>query len=81
MTTYQGIAGGPRDPATPGPYCLTRCLCGDCPQYAQQDHDREALRQIEYAQRRRRNGWRRHHSPDPDRTARPDTDDQEAATQ
>lgn len=25
MSAYQGEPGGPRDPATPGPYCLTRC--------------------------------------------------------
>lgn len=36
MNSYQGEAGGPRDPATPGGYCLTRCLCGQCPQYAKQ---------------------------------------------
>lgn len=33
MSAYQGPPGGPRDPATPGGYCLTLCYCGGCPQY------------------------------------------------
>ncbi len=36
MSAYRGTPNGPRDPATPGGYCLARCLCGTCPQYREQ---------------------------------------------
>lgn len=32
-SAYAGKPGGPRDPATPGGYCLARCYCRECPQY------------------------------------------------
>lgn len=36
VTTYLGVPGGPRDPASEGGYCLAICLCGACPQYPAQ---------------------------------------------
>lgn len=58
MTTsaYRGVPGGPSDPATPGPYCLARCLCGTCPQYAAQRAAVQQLREWEYAARIRKDG-------------------------
>lgn len=35
MSGYLGAPGGPRDPATPGGYCLAVCRCGTCPQHAE----------------------------------------------
>lgn len=58
MSTYRGTPGGPSDPATPGPYCLARCYCGTCPQYARQQRDVEVLRQAEYEGRDRKEGER-----------------------
>lgn len=55
---YQGTPGGPRDPATPGPYCLARCLCGTCPQYAEQQRQVQLLREQEYQARLRVEGER-----------------------
>lgn len=51
MSGYQGVAGGPSDPATPGGYCLARCLCGTCPQYPAQRAAVELLREQEYGRR------------------------------
>lgn len=48
MTGYQGQPGGPSDPATPGPYCLARCLCTTCPQYPRQRAAAQRLREQEY---------------------------------
>jgi len=56
VSAYQGVPGGPSDPATPGGYCLARCLCGSCPQYAAQRAAVELLREQEYAARDRREG-------------------------
>jgi hypothetical protein len=64
MNAYQGAAGAPRDPATPGGYCLARCLCGTCPQYAEQQRQVQQLREQEYEQRLRKEferAARRHH--------------------
>jgi hypothetical protein len=58
VSAYQGPPGGPRDPATPGGYCLARCYCGGCPQYAQQQEQIELLRRTEYERRVRREGER-----------------------
>lgn len=55
---YQGAAGGPRDPATPGPYCLAICRCGTCPQYRGQQAQLSVLREQEYQQRVRVEGER-----------------------
>lgn len=55
---YQGAPGGRRDPATSGGYCLARCLCGTCPQYAEQAARLEQLRRQEYEQRLRAEGDR-----------------------
>lgn len=55
---YQGEPDGPRDPATPGGYCLARCLCGTCPQYAEQTAAVERLRAAEYERRLRDEGER-----------------------
>lgn len=49
--SYQGTPGGPSDPKTPGSYCLTRCYCGTCPQYAEQQQRVETQRQQEIAVR------------------------------
>lgn len=49
MSAYRGEPGGPSDPATPGGYCLARCYCGTCPQYAAQRRAVEALRAQEVA--------------------------------
>lgn len=46
-SSYQGGTAGPRDPATPGGYCLTRCYCGECPQYARQHAEAERRREQE----------------------------------
>jgi Spy/CpxP family protein refolding chaperone len=54
MTGYLGAAGGPRDPATPGGYCLSRCLCGTCPQYDEQQRQVQQLREQEYRERIRK---------------------------
>lgn len=48
---YRGEPGAPRDPATPGGYCLARCLCGRCPQHAAQVAATDALRRAEYERR------------------------------
>ena len=58
ITGYQGVPGGPRDPATPGGYCLARCLCGTCPQYVRQAEQAEVLREQEYQKRLRWEGER-----------------------
>lgn len=58
MSGYQGTPGGPRDPNTPGGYCLARCLCGGCPQYAEQREQIEVLREQEYQKRLRIEGQR-----------------------
>lgn len=58
MNGYQGTPGGPRDPGTQGGYCLTRCLCGTCPQYAEQQHQIALLREGEYQKRLRLEGER-----------------------
>lgn len=58
MSAYQGEPGGPSDPATPGGYCLTRCLCGTCPQYPAQAAAAQLLREQEYAARDRKQGER-----------------------
>jgi hypothetical protein len=65
MSGYQGTPGGPRDPNSPGGYCLARCMCGTCPQYAEQTADLELLRQQEYRLRDRKEGERaaRHTTP------------------
>lgn len=55
---YQGAPDGPRSPATPGGYCLTRCLCGSCPQYAEQRAQVAVLREQEYQARLRVEGER-----------------------
>ncbi len=39
--------------SAPGRYCLRRCYCGNCPQYAEQVAANEALRQREYEDRER----------------------------
>lgn len=57
-STYAGEPGGPRDPNTPGGYCLARCYCRECPQYAAQAAATELLRQQEYAARDRKAGQR-----------------------
>lgn len=44
MSAYLGEPGGPRDPATPGPYCLSICRCGQCPQFAEQARHAQLLR-------------------------------------
>lgn len=59
MTGYQGAPGGPRDPATFGPYCLRICYCGECPQYAEQERRTQQLREQEYDARLRRDDERR----------------------
>jgi hypothetical protein len=56
--TYLGEPRGPRDPATPGGYCLARCYCGTCPQYVTQQRETESLRRQEYEARVRREGER-----------------------
>lgn len=56
MSAYQGVPGGPSDPATPGPYCLTRCYCSTCPQYPAQKAATDLLREQEYTARDRREG-------------------------
>lgn len=58
MNGYRGQPGGPRDPATSGGYCLARCLCGTCPQYAQQQEQLAVLREQEYQKRLRIEGER-----------------------
>lgn len=58
MNAYQGAPGGPRDPATPGGYCLLRCYCGTCPQYAEQTAQTERQRATEYERRLREEGER-----------------------
>lgn len=58
MSAYQGESGGPRDPNTPGGYCLTRCLCGTCPQYGEQQRQLALLREQEYQARRRKEAER-----------------------
>lgn len=58
MKGYQGRPGGPRDPATPGGYCLSRCLCGECPQYVEQMRQVALLRESEYQARLRIEGER-----------------------
>lgn len=63
MSSYQGAPGGPSDPATPGPYCLTRCYCTTCPQHAEQTRQTELLRQQEYAQRENREAERATRQP------------------
>lgn len=67
MSAYQGAPGGPSDPATPGPYCLARCYCRTCPQYAEQARQTEALRQAEYEGRDRKAGERAARQPKPHR--------------
>lgn len=57
-SSYAGAPGGPRDPATPGGYCLARCYCRTCPQHAEQTRLTELLRQQEYAARDRKAGER-----------------------
>ncbi len=44
----------------PGRYCLRRCYCGGCPQYAEQVAANEALRQREHEDRERHT---RHRDP------------------
>lgn len=56
--SYRGEPGGPRDPTTPGGYCLARCYCQTCPQYPQQHAAAEMLREQEYAARDRKAGQR-----------------------
>lgn len=82
MSAYLGDPGGPRDPATPGGYCLARCRCGTCPQYAAQAATTEAVRQQEYAGRDRKEGERiaRRAAPRFPRTAAQHHDLLEAAT-
>lgn len=58
MSAYQGAPGGPRDPATSGGYCLSRCLCGLCPQAPAQAALTAQIREQEHALRDRREGER-----------------------
>lgn len=58
MTAYQGQPGGPSDPATPGGYCLARCYCGTCPQYASQRAAIDLLVEQEVAARDRKRAER-----------------------
>lgn len=55
---YQGIPGGPRDPTTPGGYCLSICYCRSCPQWTEQQRHADLLREQEYQQRIRTEGHR-----------------------
>lgn len=57
-STYQGVPGGPSDPSTPGPYCLSICRCGSCPQYPAQAAAAQQLREQEYAARDRKQAER-----------------------
>lgn len=57
-SAYRGPAGGPRDPATAGGYCLTRCYCGGCPQFAAQRATVDLLRTQELAAEDRKQGER-----------------------
>lgn len=56
MSDYHGEPGGPHDPSTPGGYCLGYCLCGNCPQHAEQVRRVDVLREQEYGQRVAREG-------------------------
>lgn len=58
--SYLGEPGGPRDPLTPGGYCLARCYCGTCPQHARQSAAVEALRAAERDARDRLDDERLH---------------------
>jgi hypothetical protein len=50
-SSYRGVPGGPRDPQTPGGYCLAVCRCGECPQYEAQSRAVALLREQEYLAR------------------------------
>lgn len=53
-SAYLGEPGGPRDPSTPGGYCLARCYCGTCPQHAEQQRQHDLVRALEYEGRERK---------------------------